>query len=147
MFKRILVPIDGSKPSKAGLRTALRLASEQGARVKLVHLAQEVPVASSDNTDMSVGELYARLRQAGQSLLDRAAKLCSDHGVAAQSRLYVGLGGRASEMILTEAKRWHADLIVMGTHGRHGLSRLAFGSNAEHVVRNANAPVLLIRAR
>ena len=147
MFKRILVPIDASKPAAAGLRMAIGMASEQHARLRLVHLAQEVPVSSSKSSEMSVGELYSRLRESGQGLLDRALRQCGAHEVEADSKLYVGLGGRAAAMILREATRWGADLIVMGTHGRRGLGRLAFGSNAEHVVRNADVPVLLIRAR
>jgi nucleotide-binding universal stress UspA family protein len=96
---------------------------------------------------MSVAELYGRVRDAGQRLLDRAAALCAARNVAVECKLYVGLGGRPAEMILKEARSSRADLIVMGTHGRTGLGRLAFGSNAEHVVRNADVPVLLVRAR
>ncbi len=125
----------------------MRIAAEQGARLHLVHLAQEVPVSSTHRADMSVAELYNRVRLAGQRMLDRAAALCAARNIAVDAKLYVGLGGRPAEMILTEARRWRADLIVMGTHGRTGLGRLAFGSNAEHVVRHADVPVLLVRAR
>jgi Universal stress protein UspA and related nucleotide-binding proteins len=51
------------------------------------------------------------------------------------------------ETILDEAKTWAADLIVMGTHGRRGISHLALGSDAELVVRESTVPVLLVRAR
>jgi len=147
MFKRILVPIDNSKPAAAGLRMGIRMAAEQHARLLLVHLAQDVPVAPSKSSEMSVSELYTRLRTAGQNLLDRALHECVTHEVSADTKLYVGLGGRAAEMILSEAKRWNADLIIMGTHGRRGLGRLAFGSDAERVVRKSDVPVLLIRSR
>ena len=51
-----------------------------------------------------------------------------------------------ADVIVREAQKWKADLIVIGTHGRRGLRRVVMGSDAEQVVRNAPAPVLLIRA-
>jgi nucleotide-binding universal stress UspA family protein len=57
------------------------------------------------------------------------------------------IGGVAAELILDQAKEWHADLIVMGTHGRRGIFRLAMGSDAEQVVRGATIPVMLIRGQ
>ena len=56
------------------------------------------------------------------------------------------IGGVPADFILAQAKGWRADLIVMGTHGRRGLVRLALGSNADLVVRGATVPVMLIRA-
>jgi len=50
-------------------------------------------------------------------------------------------------LILEQAKGWHADVIVMGTHGRRGIFRLAMGSDAEQVVRGATVPVLLVRGQ
>jgi nucleotide-binding universal stress UspA family protein len=145
MFKRILVPVDGSKPSNSGLRAATRLAREQGARLRLVHLAQQVPVKAPKSTDLTVGELYERIEAAGERLLERHARYCRSLGLKPETALYVGLGGRASEMIVDEAAKWRADLIVMGTHGRRGLGRLALGSDAEQVVRHSTVPVLLVR--
>ena len=55
------------------------------------------------------------------------------------------IGHRIPEMIAEEAKTWPADIIVIGTHGRHGMHRLLMGSVAEGVVRMATVPVLLIR--
>ena len=147
MFNKILVPIDKSRAAAAGLRMAIGLAAEQHARLRLVHLAQDVPVPSAKSSEMSVSELYNRLRDSGQHMLDRGLHQCTAQQVEADTKLYVGLGGRAAQMILREAQRWGADLIVMGTHGRRGLGRLAFGSNAEHVARHSDIPVLLIRAR
>jgi nucleotide-binding universal stress UspA family protein len=57
------------------------------------------------------------------------------------------IGGAAADLILEQAKEWHANLIVMGTHGRRGLLRLAMGSDAEQVVRAARIPVLLVRGQ
>ncbi len=54
------------------------------------------------------------------------------------------IGGVAADLILAQAKTWQPDLIVMGTHGRRGFARVALGSDAEHVVRAATVPVLLV---
>ena len=56
-------------------------------------------------------------------------------------------GGRAAEFIVAQAKKWGADLIVLGTHGRRGVKRLVMGSDAEQVVRTSPVPVLLVRAK
>ena len=146
MFKRIIVPVDGGKPANAGLHAAVRLACEQGAQVRLVHLAQQVPIKAPKDSDMSVGELYGRIRAAGERLLERNARYCRTHGLTPETALYVGLGGLASTMIVDEANRWRADLIVMGTHARRGLGRMTLGSDAEQVVRHTSLPVLLIHA-
>ena len=145
MFKRILVPIDGSKPSSAGLRAAIALAREQKARIRLVHLAQIV-VAPPVGGGFAVSELYDLIRQAGEKLLRRTVRQCRRHEIECDSKLYVAIVDRASDTILDEAKKWRADLIVMGTHGRRGIRRLAIGSDAEQVVRGARVPVMLVRA-
>ena len=54
---------------------------------------------------------------------------------------------QAASVILRDAKKWRADLIVMGTHGRRRIRRVVLGSDAEHVVRESPVPVLLVRAR
>lgn len=55
--------------------------------------------------------------------------------------------GSIASNLLAEAEKWHADLIVMGTHGRRGLGRVVIGSVAESVLRAATLPVLLVRVR
>ena len=62
-----------------------------------------------------------------------------------QTSLVESFGGRAAQSIVDEAKKWHASLIVLGTHGRRGMKRIVMGSDAEEVVRNARMPVLLAR--
>ena len=66
-------------------------------------------------------------------------------GVAAEVKLMEAGGERIAGVILEEARRWSAELIVIGTHGRSGFSRVLFGSVAEGMVRMAHIPVLLIR--
>ena len=75
------------------------------------------------------------------------ARQCRQRGVECDTRLHVALAERASRVILLEAKKWRADLIVMGTHGRRGMRRFVLGSDAEEVLRGSPAPVMVVRAR
>jgi nucleotide-binding universal stress UspA family protein len=79
-------------------------------------------------------------------LLQRAADRAASHGVEVQTRLLKNLAARTSDLIVAEAVSWRADLIVIGTHGRHGVDRLMQGSTAEDVLRRSPMPVLLVRA-
>jgi len=56
------------------------------------------------------------------------------------------VGGAAGDLIVEQANKWGAELIVLGTHGRRGIKRMVLGSDAEHVVRQSSVPVLLVRA-
>lgn len=145
MFKRILVPVDASPASSAGLRLALDLARDQKARVRLVHLGKEIPPAQGKNEGMTVQELFEAMRKQGRKLLDKHAALCRARGVRADTALYIGLAGHPARQVLAEARKWRADLIVMGTHGRRGLRRIVLGSDAEKVIHAAPVPVLLTR--
>lgn len=60
--------------------------------------------------------------------------------------MFETMGGRVADVIVREARKWKADLIVMGTHGRRGIGRVVLGSDAEAVLREARVPVLLLRA-
>jgi nucleotide-binding universal stress UspA family protein len=146
MFKRILVPVDGSATGAAGLKLAVRLAREGKARVRLVHLSQIVAGAPPAG-GMLVSQLYNAIRASGEAVVAKAARACRSARVPCDTRLAVAMAGRASDVILEEARKWRADLIVMGTHGRRGLQRLALGSDAERVARAARVPLLLVRAR
>jgi nucleotide-binding universal stress UspA family protein len=89
-------------------------------------------------------DVAEKWRKAGQTLLDRAAEQARRAGIATAAAL-LEEDGRIPDVIVAESRRWPADLIVMGTHGRHGVDHLLLGSVAEGVVRLASVPVLLIR--
>ncbi len=147
MYERILVPVDGSETSKRGLREACRLAKEKGGRLRCLHVVDEHFLAFNYLGIVFTQELFDVLKASGRQILDEASKQAGDEGVAVESVLRESGGARISETILKEARTWPADLIVMGTHGRRGLSHLALGSDAELVVRESPAPVLLVRAK
>ena len=147
MYKKILVPIDGSSTSNLGIREALKLARDQRAKLRLVHVVDELVIVSSPDAVVPVGDIVGVLRDAGRKILDRSAALVRKAGSNADTVLVERFGGRAADSIIAEAKKWRADLIVLGTHGRRGVRRMVLGSDAEQVVRSANVPVLLVRSK
>jgi len=145
MFRRILVPIDGSGPSRVGLERAIALARNQQARLRLMHVVDENGVVQGMEPTMNVGDLLDGLVADGRKILAAAAATVKKHGVKADTVLYEVLIGRVADRIVREAAKWHADVIVMGTHGRRGIGRLVMGSDAENVLRQSPVPVLLVR--
>jgi len=145
MFKRILVPVDDSSTSSRGLRTALQLARQLQARLRLIHLGNAIPSGPRKREGMTAQELFEAMKMRGEKLLEKRTALCRAGGVKADAALYIALAGRPSRLVVAEARKWRADLIVMGTHGRHGLRRVALGSEAEEVARMAGVPVLMVR--
>ncbi len=146
MYKKILVPVDGSESALRGLDEAIRLAKESGAAVRLMHAVNEFFIDVGYGMPLVTPELIESLREGGKRILNSAAAKARDRGLNPETVLLDRLGTRVADLILDQAKEWPADLIVMGTHGRRGFSRLALGSDAEMVVRSASVPVLLVRA-
>jgi len=147
MYRRILVPVDGSKTAALGLREAIRLAKEGRSKVRLVHVVDEHGIIGVVEAGADIAAFMRALVRSGRAVLDRSQQTAKKLGVDAEKALRESVAGRAADEILAEAKKWRADLIVMGTHGRRGVSRLVIGSNAELVARLANVPVLLVRGR
>jgi nucleotide-binding universal stress UspA family protein len=143
-IRRILVPVDLSGTSERGLLYAAELSEKLGAELRVLYVVAEpaavlpdmmmpVPVATDDTDD-----LLASGRQAVAELI--AAKNLTRLNPSSEVRV-----GTAGEEILAAAKDWNADLVVIGTHGRTGLTHLLLGSVAEEVVRHAPCPVLTVR--
>ncbi|MHB8667641.1 MAG: universal stress protein [Burkholderiales bacterium] len=148
MYRKILVPIDGSPASNLGLNEAIKLAKDQGAKLRLFHLVDEyVAVSSMDGVTLDTGDLLEALRQTGRKIVAKAAAQARRSGLAPESVMLESFGGRAAEFIVQQAKKWGADLIVLGTHGRRGVKRLVMGSDAEQVIRTTPVPVLLVRSK
>ena len=146
MYKRILVPIDGSSTANRGLREAVRLAKQQGAALCLFHVVDETFLVTAGDGMAFPDELFKSLRNEGRKILTRAEALARKSGVRARAVLAERITGPAADAIVREARRCKADLIVMGTHGRRGVRRLVMGSDAEQVLRETPVPVLLVRA-
>jgi len=147
MYRKILVPIDGSHTAKEGLREAIRLAQEsRGATIRLLHVLEPLPALQGMEVIITK-QVLRNLHAFGNRVLKDAKSLVEQQGIRAEAVFRKPGTGRASAAIIAEAGRWKPDVIVMGTHGRRGISRLVMGSDAEAVARFAPVPVLLIRAR
>lgn len=147
MYSHILVPVDGSPTSMAGLDEAVKLALRLGARIRLMHVVDEMPLAvSAEGFGAMSGDLLTMLREAGEQVLEQARVRVAAAGVPVDVVLFDSLRGRLSDHVVAQARDWPAELIVIGTHGRRGVGRMVLGSDAEQVLRQAPVPVLLVRA-
>jgi len=147
MYKRILVPIDGSETAARGLAEAISLARELKATLRLLNLTSDVVQMIAMTSAIDYEKFREGLSQHGQRLLANAGAQARLLVVTAETSLRDVGGGRVADAIVDEARRSRCDLIVIGTHGRRGVSRAMLGSDAENVVRSSPVPVLLIRAQ
>jgi nucleotide-binding universal stress UspA family protein len=143
-FHSILVPYDGSAPAKAAIALACSVMTPAGTLTVLAVVDEAPLIAESATTVMAYDPtpLLAALDEEGTAFLADAVALCAIDGIVAHAALVHDLpvGG-----ILAAAKERACDLIVMGTHGRSGISRVFLGSTTEGVLREAMVPVLVVR--
>jgi len=135
---KILFPTDFSPASEHALKWATSLARDSGATISIIHV-EEPPMAYGGG-EMYVGFDDAATKDELRRVLVQVVP--TDHNVAHEHKLLVG---NPADAIVHEAEAEGADLIVMGTHGRTGLTRLLMGSVAEAVVRRAKCPVLTVK--
>ena len=145
MYRKILVPVDGSETSTLGLNEAIKIAKSQGSTLHLLHIVNEFVLDYSYSPANYATNVIDTLRERGKTILADSAALVRQHGLEPVTVMLESIGGPAAELIVAQATKCQAELIVMGTHGRRGLRRLALGSDAEEVVRMAPVPVLLVR--
>jgi nucleotide-binding universal stress UspA family protein len=145
MYHRILVPIDGSPTAERGLREAIRLAAEHKGKLRLLHVVDDLPGLMEMSTVANFEAGLQKMRDYGASVLAAGKAAASRSEVETDTILREVTRGRIADVVIEEAKKAACDLVVMGTHGRRGFSRLALGSDADLVVRGSPVPVLLVR--
>ena len=143
-YKLILVPVDGSETSARGLSEAVRLSKDTGAKLRLLHVVDEYLVFATPELGMYSNPVLESLRGLGAKTLESVAGVAKAAGAATESVLLESAGSRVADLIVAEAARAKADLIVMGTHGRRGIKRALIGSDAELVMRYSPVPVMLV---
>lgn len=151
MYRHLLVPIDGSHASRHVAHHAAELAAQLGARLTVLHVLEEVGVPLVqygmepyvDLEAVSVEVIQAH-QDAGDRLVDDVVAEIADD-VVADGTVVAAEGRRVAEVIVATAEERDADLIVMGTHGHRGLSRVFLGSVADGVIRSSDVPVTLVR--
>ena len=142
MYRRILVPIDLSdvELAKPAIATALMMAKESNGSVRLVNVLPVTPVMLAEYVPP---DFEAQQRVSAEEAIAIVAK---ETGLPPDKISTAVLQGNVDREILDEAKRMHADLIVMSSH-RTGVRTYFLGSNAGHVVRYAACSVLVVRQR
>ena len=151
VFQQILVAVDGTSTSTGALAVAAALATESKGTLHLLHVIDE-SLTTQGFTEVSsldfahTDEVLRQLRASGRAILGEAEKTAVAKGAQVNPLLISGLYGNVASAVLLQAREVRADLIVMGTHGRRGLTRVLMGSDAETVLRESTVPVLLVRA-
>jgi len=140
-LERILVPVDFSDCSLAALEYAAMVAQQAGASLTLLHVLEPV----SYGLDFDLGHFRSR-EDVRESWTKRLEELASCHRHSNMPIEYRLRGGFPSDSILDSAQTLPCDLIVMGTHGRRGISHTISGSVAEAVLRKAHCPVIAVRS-
>ena len=143
LFSKILVPVDGSKFSLEAVRLARRLALSHGSRVLLLHVLDTTVVEQLQRfSDKSHDEVRTDMEKSAKGFLKDMSLEVSQRDITVDIILREGT---PHEVILTEADKWGADLIVMGKLGKRRVSRILLGSVAERVIEFTRLPVMLAR--
>ena len=145
VFQRILVPIDGSGPSEAALDLSLQLAKDWSSDLILCNIvdSDRIVAECASTTYGDPQPIIDAMMQSAEQLLSHASDKAQAGGLSCRTHLR-----RESSIvlgILALARSEKAALIVMGSHGRRGLSRLVMGSTTEGVIRSSEIPVLVVR--
>lgn len=139
--QRILVPVDFSDCSLEALEYAALLAQRSGAALSLLHVLE--PVSYGLDFTLSLEAKREEIRARVTQRLAGFVEALTGAAIAADSQVR---GGLPADSILDSAKTLPADVIVMGTHGRRGLSHLLSGSVTEAVLRQSRCPVVTVRS-
>ncbi len=149
MFSHILLPLDGSHLAEAALPAAMELAGKFGSKLTLVRVLQPAHLVMTVANGSVYAQLLTEMRK--QSEEDANSYLRSHQGSLRQQgydvQTKITEGENVADALLHAAATLGVDTIVMSTHGRGGVSRWVFGSVADKILRQAEMPVLLIRAR
>ena len=137
MYKRVLAATDGSKFSKAAVNEAIRIAKASKGALIIVSV-----VDITEEFESEAPELTERFERQFKAMVERIKKQAKAKGIKAEGIVKIG---EPYDVIVSAAKAKKADLIVMGSHGRRGLSMLLMGSVTERVIGHAKCPVLVVR--
>lgn len=146
MYQRIMAAIDGSDTAERGLNEAIALAKDQNARLAIVYVIDLVVIFEFGEPAVSYRE---SAREFARKTIEHARNTARAAGIEPeiQSPEIYTTGYHVADTIAQHAQGWNADLLVVGTHGRRGVSRLLLGSVAERIVRMAPCALLLVRGR
>lgn len=147
MYKRILVPTDGSPLSRKAVRSAVDLAASLDAELVALNVVPRYPTAFFEGaislSPEDVGRVEKQWAERGQELASSVQATAQKAGVKA--RAVTMSSDLVAESVLAAVRKHKCDLVVMASHGRKGLSRLLLGSETQHVLTHGKVPVLVLR--
>jgi len=145
MYRRILVPLDGSKLAESVLPHAQAIAKLAEASVELVHVTEPVELPTRGGIALSIDDLKQielHSRRDAQDYLRSVVNRLRRAGIRTHSKL---LTGKAADSLVDYLHERNFDMVILATHGRSGISRWIWGSVAERILRSSVIPILIIR--
>ena len=144
MFKRILVPTDGSDITAKAIDTSIALAKSVGAQLYTISVKEPFPYSAiSEMQPTPPQEFFDAQERIASKRVQAVVDLCATAGVPCQAHTVEAL--HPWEAIIDHAKRMECDLVVMASHGRRGVSALLLGSETQKVLTHTKVPVLIVR--
>ena len=144
MFKRILVPTDGSDITAKAIDTSIALAKSVGAQLYTISVKEPFPYSAiSEMQPTPPQEFFGAQERIASKRVQAVVDLCATAGVPCQAHTVEAL--HPWEAIIDHAKRMECDLLVMASHGRRGVSALLLGSETQKVLTHSKVPVLVVR--
>jgi nucleotide-binding universal stress UspA family protein len=142
-FKKILLPTDGNEFTKYAVDKAIELAALSGGKITALYVLDR-SVYTSSPMDTALVNIYETQDKEGKKATGYVKEKAEAAGVEVEEKLIEGMPAKA---ILQEAEAGGYDIIVMGTLGRTGISKLLVGSVAEKIIQNAKCPVMVARSQ
>jgi nucleotide-binding universal stress UspA family protein len=144
MFKRILLPTDGSDITNKAVTTAIQLAKSVGAQIHTISVKEPFPYSAiSEMQPTPPQEFFDAQERIAAARIKTVGDACAAAGVSCQGYTVEAL--HPWEAIIDHAARVHGDLIVMASHGRRGVAALLLGSETQKVLTHSTVPVLVVR--
>lgn len=147
IYSRILIAVDDKEISKKAMQEAIQLTKDQKAKLYIIYIADEF-LPAGEGIPVDFEKHIKTVRKHGLSILKTMSTLATKAKIDFKTHLIEVKESSPiiAEKIIEQGQTWKADLIILGTHGRTGLSRLLLGSVAEDVARKSNIPVQLVKA-
>jgi nucleotide-binding universal stress UspA family protein len=147
MYQKILLPTDGTKLSKKAMVSAIAMAKLCAAELVVVNVVPRYPMTYFEGSvplaPTDIRKIEASWAASGQTVVDAVEKAAKAKGVV--TKTVVVRGDVVSDAVLSTAKKYKCDLIVMASHGRKGIKRLLLGSETQHILTHSTTPVLVLR--
>jgi nucleotide-binding universal stress UspA family protein len=147
MYRRILVATDGSTLSKKAVRASIGLAATMEAELVALYVVPRYPVSYFEGgvsvSPVDIAQTEKQWSDRGQAVVDAVREAAEADGVKAKAVLT--RSDLVAESIMSAAKKYKCDLVVMASHGRKGLKRVLLGSETQHVLTHSTVPVLVLR--